>query len=293
LSGRLQGNELSLSGRQQVLVGRTEAADMLLSDGLVSREHARFVIAEGQLTVEDLNSTNGTFVNGDRVVGARQIGDGDRVLIGTSIIKIASKSEAVTDRPPTPRKAEPRPDAAPELSGDIADMSVPELLTLMAERRISGVLQLTSGNIAGELRVHSGAVGNASIDNLHGASAYKAAIRLLGWIDGYYIIIEDSTPIAMTVQLPVAEFLVDGLYKLDEWEVLKQRLPATMRLARPITAPIRELSDSEIDLLQAVHNFEDTTRVVDSMIDADHRIAAQLLGLIDAGYLRPTGARAD
>jgi hypothetical protein len=266
---------------------------MLLSDGLVSREHARFVIAEGQLTVEDLGSTNGTFVNGDRVVGARQIGDGDRVLIGTSIIKIASKSAAVTDGPPTPRKAEPRPDAAPELSGDIAHTSVPELLTLMAERRISGVLQLTSGNIAGELRVHAGAVGNASIDSLHGASAYKAAIRLLGWVEGYYIIIEDSTPIEMTVQLPVAEFLVDGLYKLDEWEVLKQRLPATMRLARPITAPIRELSDSEIDLLQAVHNFEDTTRVVDSMIDADHRIAAQLLGLIDAGYLRPTGARAD
>ena len=293
LSGRLQGNELSLSGREQVLVGRTDVADLLLSDGLVSREHARFIMKDGQLAVEDLGSTNGTFVNGERVVGVRPVGHGDRVLIGTSIIKVASGSEPITEGPPTPRRPVAQRDGAPELSGDIADTSVPELLNLMVERSISGVLRLSSENTKGELRVRSGIVGAATIDTLHNASAYKAAIRLLGWVDGRYVIIEDSTPCEMTVQLPVAELLVDGLYKLDEWEVLKQRLPDAIRLARPITAPIRELSDSEIDLLQAVHNLEETARVIDSMVDADHRVAAQLLGLIDAGYLRPTGVRRD
>ncbi len=293
LSGRLQGNKLSLSGRDEVLVGRTDVADLLLSDGLVSREHARFVMKGGQLAIEDLGSTNGTFVNGDRLRGSRTVGDGDRVLIGTSIIKVASGTRSITDGPPTPRRAAPQRDGSPERSGDIADTSVPELLNLMVEQKISGTLRLTSEKTEGELRVRSGVVGGATIDTLRDASAYKAAIRLLGWVDGHYIIIEDSTPFDMTVELPVAELLVDGLYNLDEWEVLKQRLPVALRLARPIAAPIRDLSDSEIDILQAVHNLEETTRVVDSMVDADHRIAAQLLGLIDGGYLRPAGGRAD
>lgn len=63
-------------------IGRATGADFIVDAGLVSRVHCRLtVLSSGELEVKDLDSTNGTFVNGTRVTIAR-LTAGDRLGIG-------------------------------------------------------------------------------------------------------------------------------------------------------------------------------------------------------------------
>ncbi|MFM8484465.1 MAG: FHA domain-containing protein [Actinomycetota bacterium] len=73
-------------------IGRLEENNLCLSDDTyVSSRHARLYRQDGYLVVEDLGSTNGTFVKTDRVSGATQLRIGDRVQIGGVVLE-AEKS---------------------------------------------------------------------------------------------------------------------------------------------------------------------------------------------------------
>jgi pSer/pThr/pTyr-binding forkhead associated (FHA) protein len=62
-------------------VGRTARADFIIDAALVSRLHCRLEADDERLNVVDLDSTNGTWVNGRRVERAR-LADGDRLRVG-------------------------------------------------------------------------------------------------------------------------------------------------------------------------------------------------------------------
>ena len=62
-------------------VGRAPRADFILDAALVSRVHCRLTAADDNLEVEDLASTNGTFVNDERIDKAH-VTTGDRLRIG-------------------------------------------------------------------------------------------------------------------------------------------------------------------------------------------------------------------
>jgi pSer/pThr/pTyr-binding forkhead associated (FHA) protein len=63
-------------------IGRATGADFIVNAALVSRVHCRLTAsADGQLEVRDLESTNGTFVNGQRVESA-QLAAGDKITVG-------------------------------------------------------------------------------------------------------------------------------------------------------------------------------------------------------------------
>jgi DNA-binding NtrC family response regulator len=75
------------------LLGTSEVCSMRLSDAEVSRRHASVEVFGGRLRVRDLDSTNGTFVNGTRVVEALLHG-GEDIYVGTSVIRVEVESEA-------------------------------------------------------------------------------------------------------------------------------------------------------------------------------------------------------
>src|SRR5262249_52310627 len=87
ISGKYQGGEFPIVPEKQIVVGRSSALDMVLVEDMVSRKHARIAMQQDQIWIEDLGSTNGTFVNGEKIKRAR-LKEGDRVLIGTSILKV-------------------------------------------------------------------------------------------------------------------------------------------------------------------------------------------------------------
>jgi pSer/pThr/pTyr-binding forkhead associated (FHA) protein len=97
VAGKYEGGEFRLPPEGEVLIGRGAELPVVLAEDMVSRKHARLTIHGEQVRIEDLGSTNGTFVNGERVKSA-ELKAGDRVLIGTSIMKLLT-SEAPEARP--------------------------------------------------------------------------------------------------------------------------------------------------------------------------------------------------
>ncbi len=92
--------ELVLSpDRQRVTIGRSPQADLTLSwDAEVSRLHAAVeFLTAGWTIVDDGLSRNGTFVNGERVVGRRRLTEGDRIRIGSQLLSFHDFSGVADD----------------------------------------------------------------------------------------------------------------------------------------------------------------------------------------------------
>lgn len=70
------------------IVGRGAAADIAVGDGSVSDLHFRIAASGDALTIQDLGSTNGTFVNDRRIQGITTLVAGDTVRIGRTIMEV-------------------------------------------------------------------------------------------------------------------------------------------------------------------------------------------------------------
>jgi DNA-binding CsgD family transcriptional regulator len=71
-----------------VVVGRGRDVDLALDHQSVSRRHAQFRIEDGAPTIEDLQSRNGTVVNGRPIAGRARLSFGDRVLLGSCELEL-------------------------------------------------------------------------------------------------------------------------------------------------------------------------------------------------------------
>ena len=88
----MAARKLSLD-RPVTTVGRSSMNDLPISDKMLSRQHARIVRdTDGGLTVEDLGSRNGTFLNGERLTTVQVLKPGDRITVGGVTLKVESES---------------------------------------------------------------------------------------------------------------------------------------------------------------------------------------------------------
>jgi len=71
-----------------LVIGRSARTDIRLTEPSVSRQHCRIWVAAGALFVNDLNSKNGTLVNGRRISGATTLADGDVLELGTCALQV-------------------------------------------------------------------------------------------------------------------------------------------------------------------------------------------------------------
>ena len=91
VEGQDAGRQIQLEG--PIEIGRDEATDLALDDEQASRRHAR-VTAQGDLAiVEDLGSTNGTYVNGQPVEGPRAVRPGDKIRVGLTVIELRTAQD--------------------------------------------------------------------------------------------------------------------------------------------------------------------------------------------------------
>ena len=78
------GGTWQFEGTTPLVVGRASEADVVVNDAEVSRRHARFQSERGIVYVQDLESRNGTFLNGRAVHGAIEVRRGDEIDVGTT-----------------------------------------------------------------------------------------------------------------------------------------------------------------------------------------------------------------
>jgi len=84
-SGPTPGVTFPLDG-DQLTIGRDSTNGVAINDAEVSRKHARLMFQGGKYVLEDLGSTNGTFVNGQRLAGPVVLKPGDVVSLGEQIV---------------------------------------------------------------------------------------------------------------------------------------------------------------------------------------------------------------
>jgi DNA-binding winged helix-turn-helix (wHTH) protein len=74
------------------LAGRDDACALVIDASTVSRHHARITVISGTATIEDLDSTNGTHVNGTRISGATRLGFGDELALGSEVLQVRRRA---------------------------------------------------------------------------------------------------------------------------------------------------------------------------------------------------------
>lgn len=85
-SGDTLGRRYELAG-DNLIIGRGATAKLIIPESSVSREHARCTVQENGIAIEDLGSSNGTFINDQRIQGKTLLRDGDILRLGAVHLK--------------------------------------------------------------------------------------------------------------------------------------------------------------------------------------------------------------
>jgi predicted component of type VI protein secretion system len=83
-TGPIPGKTFPLS-KSDIVVGRDITSDITINDAEISRRHAKFTLQGDSYILEDLGSTNGTFVGGQRLMGPYSLKPGDLILFGENV----------------------------------------------------------------------------------------------------------------------------------------------------------------------------------------------------------------
>lgn len=79
---------MSFAVNEATVVGRSDQADVIIDDPYASEFHFRLVLSDGSLTVSDLGSTNGTYVNGKRITTPTSLRRGDALQVGKTVMEV-------------------------------------------------------------------------------------------------------------------------------------------------------------------------------------------------------------
>lgn len=277
-----------------MVVGRSSDLDMVLVEEMVSRRHAHIEMRAGVVHVEDLGSTNGTFVNGERVQKA-SLTEGDRLLIGTSILKLVS----VEDVPPGSRRNLQKvafgkesarrsgaTSGAARMTGNLEEIPLPDLMQLFGTSRKDGTLVVQSAKV-GRLHLRKGEVIDASIDGL-ALAPMKAAYRMLLWETGTFALEPIDPSATERVRLSAQEYLMEGFRQQDEYNALSKKAPRAeqrLGLRSPLEAPLQNLEQPQLEVLQAAINAPNFAAALDRSPKSDLETVRDVLDLIKRGYL--------
>jgi len=296
ISGKYQGGEFPLKAEKPCVIGRSSELDMVLVEDMVSRKHAKITWAAGKLNIEDLGSTNGTFVNGEKILKPSRIKEGDRILIGTSILKLvkAGSSAEMTDAQVKQNleqvaAQQSQKQTKTAMTGKLEEVPLPDLLQLFYTSKKNGVLVVT-GDREGKIYLRQGKVYYAVIDDNHELGPQKSFNRIITWERGEFELRPpDSQEFMVELDSSTEALLMDSLRQLDELRRIQPQLPppdSTLTLAVPMSAPLRELTPEELDVLQLVINWGTLQGIIDHSPADDLVVCTAIVNLMSRDYVR-------
>lgn len=293
ISGKYQGGEFPLPMETEITIGRASDLEMVLAEEMVSRRHSKIITKNAKIVLQDLGSTNGTFVNGERVT-IYPLKEGDRVLIGTSIFKLVETDRIdgasfdrkdIRDR--LRRIADHKKTITKTFAERIEEIPIIDILQLYQTTKRTGSLIVQSDR-TGKIFLREGNIISACIDDDFSVNPYKALYRCLTWTHGTYRL----TPLSKT-DFPVEitedseSVLAEGKRQMEEITKLPQRLPLDMglKLAVPLRAHLRELTGDYLDTLELVINHGRVEDILNHSEAADYETYLDLLYLLEYEYI--------
>ncbi|MCH2108153.1 MAG: DUF4388 domain-containing protein [Polyangiaceae bacterium] len=293
ISGKYQGGEYLLNEGIQVVVGRSSELDMVLVEEMVSRRHARIEMVNGVVQVTDLDSTNGTFVNGERV-SSGAISLGDRLLVGTSILKLVQVEEIPPGSRQNLQHVATKKDTTKmrsgtfqaRMSGNLDEIPLPDLMQLFGTSKKDGTLVLR-GSQLGRLHLRQGVIVHADIHGHDDIFPEKAAYRMLDWLDGTFSL-EPAVKVPESLNLSAQAYLMEGFRVQDELTKLKESGPQmqdSFGLKSPLDAPLQDLEQAQLEVLQVLINVGDLRAALDRSPKSDLDTMRDAVDLLDRGYI--------
>lgn len=282
LGGRFRGGTFPLHEGDKLVVGRAADAGMCLPAHMVSRRHAEISVVGSVITIEDLGSTNGIYVNGDQVKRAELVA-GDRLLVGATLVKLLDGGQG--------NEADQAAEAAGSgLKGSIQDVSLPEVLQLCAGGTKSGDLRVRTPGDEVVVHLRQGKVAGVTTPGVAGVDPYKALYRSLSWDDGEFeLLAAGQDELGDPLPESIEALLMEGLRQRDELANIASDLPprdARIELVAPLAAALRALTPELLDTLQLVWNYGSLRGVMNRSAATDLDTANELLYLLRNEYIR-------
>jgi pSer/pThr/pTyr-binding forkhead associated (FHA) protein len=242
------GSEHPVDG--ELILGREHGtADLVIPDPGVSRRHARVIPGDGTLVVEDLGSSNGTYVNGHRIDGPVVLGPTDEVQLGDTVIGVGGSAATEVMPPgapqttahPGPARTQPPPSGRPaprRLAPPPQDPgNLPALAAVFLGPLSILLVFLSAGGFfialpCGIAAIVLGTIGIHHADRRQRGHRVPARIgRFTGWIGTLLAILALIVFVVVAAALHSTEHSVGGLVNRIKQEIDKVDVPSDRQAA--------------------------------------------------------------
>jgi hypothetical protein len=245
------GSEHPVDG--ELILGREHgSADLVIDDPGVSRRHARVLSDAGGVIVEDLGSSNGTYVNGERITSPVELGAGDEVQVGATVLGVEGGTAATALMPPgapptaehpgparrgapSPRRLAPHPHADTNIPA-LAALFLGPLSILLVFLSLGGFFIALPCGIAA---IVLGSIGIRNADRKQVGHRGLARIgRFTGFLGTFLAVIAVIVFIVVAAALHTTTASVSGLVDRIKDEIDKVDVPNTPDVNAPdVKAP--------------------------------------------------------
>ncbi len=120
LKGRSASSVLRIPPESVTIVGRQQGCQIRIVSSLVSRKHCELTERGGTLRIRDLGSSNGTYVNGQRIEGTKELEPGFSLVIGSVVFRVDSARPAGSAEEPTVQSGTTPADTSVPLAETVA-----------------------------------------------------------------------------------------------------------------------------------------------------------------------------
>ena len=207
---------VALGKKGSLVIGRSRTCDLTLASPDASRRHAEIVTLASGYLVRDLGSTNGTWVNGERIE-ERPLRSGDRIEIGGDLMTFCVVDPALETADASAGEAKTmlmeRPALGECIRGDLAEIPPFAVLQMLEMGRKTGVFQVETHEGTGRLWLGSGAPIHAETKTLRG---FDAAVAIVHATTGRFSFEPNRAAPERTIQASVTELLLEASRQLDE-----------------------------------------------------------------------------
>ena len=287
ISGKYQGGSFPLIKNTEMIIGRSGDLDIVIVEDMVSRKHAKILIEDEQIYIQDLGSTNGSFVNGERIKRIK-IKNGDRILIGTSVMRV--ENENASENEFASEKVEVSQVGSDNIisNGSLEIMPPNEILVVICGAKKSGVL-IVEGEQNAKIYFNKGQIYYCTIDDNPDVNPTKSLHRFLAWNSGNYSF-KNSNKLSFEneIMTPTEDVIKIGVNENKQMKKVLEDAPSAesvLSVAMPLEAPLRNLTPDELDIVQLVYNHGQIETVVDESSLTDLKIYKIITYLIENEYI--------